>query len=134
MTTQAGRGPSRWRGSDPDVRVGDAERNEVAERLSGHYTDGRLDQGEFSERLDRAMSAKTRSELSGLLADLPGPPAQPRRQRGHVGRFLLLVLIVLAAVAVGQALLRSYLVLVVIAIAVLLWLRYGPHRGGRRPL
>ena len=53
------------------LRVSDAERNEVAELLSKHYGDGRLDAAEFQERLDRAMSAKTRADLSGLLADLP---------------------------------------------------------------
>ena len=40
------------------MRVSDAERNEVAEQLSKHYADGRLDAAEFKERLDQAMSAK----------------------------------------------------------------------------
>ena len=129
MTAQTGRGPAfRWRAGGPDVRVGDAERTEVADSLSQHYSDGRLDQDEFSERLDRAMSAKTRSELAGVLTDLPGTPAPPRPHRGHAGRFLLLVLIVLAVAATAQAIIRSYLVLVVIAMAVFLWLRYGPRR------
>jgi Flp pilus assembly protein TadB len=110
------------------MRVSDAERSEIADRLSKHYGDGRLDQAEFSERLDRAMSATTQSDLSGLLADLPGdgPPARrPRPHRGHLARFLLLVLAVVIAAAVGQALLRSYLVLIVIAALVFLWLRFA---------
>jgi len=53
------------------VRIGDAERNQISEQLSKHYSDGRLDASEFQERLDKAMSAKTRADLSGLLADLP---------------------------------------------------------------
>jgi Domain of unknown function (DUF1707) len=57
---------------DPSLRVGDAERSEVADLLAKHYSDGRLDHAEFSERLDQAMKAKTISELTGLLADLPG--------------------------------------------------------------
>ena len=70
-----------------DMRVGDAERAEIADRLARHFSDGRLDEAEFSERLDRAMRAKTKADLSGLLADLPGdesepaPPAGRRHQR-----------------------------------------------------
>ena len=56
---------------DNNLRIGDAERNEVSELLSMHYSDGRLDAAEFQERLDRAMNAKTRADLSGLLVDLP---------------------------------------------------------------
>ena len=71
---------SRWDvpwGSSPrsdqnaNMRIGDAERNEISELLSKHYSDGRLDAAEFQERLDQAMSAKTRADLSGLLDDLP---------------------------------------------------------------
>ena len=68
------------------MRVGDAERNQVADALSQHYSDGRLDANELKERLDRAIGAKTRGDLSGLLTDLPplAPPAPPpptRRRR-----------------------------------------------------
>ena len=59
--------------SDQQMRVSDAERQEVADRLAVHYGDGRLDQAEFDERLGRAMSAKTRADLNGLLDDLPEP-------------------------------------------------------------
>jgi len=68
---------------DPSLRVGDAERSEVADRLAQHYSAGRLDHAEFSERLDRAMKAKTASELIMLLADMPG--AEPVRAMGSVG-------------------------------------------------
>jgi hypothetical protein len=53
------------------MRVSDAERAEMADTLSKHYADGRLDDAEFKDRLDRAMGAKTRADLNGLLADLP---------------------------------------------------------------
>ncbi len=77
---------SRWtRGStssaDPNMRISDAERAEVADRLSKHYSDGRLDQAEFNERLDRAMNAKTQADLNGLFADLPAIDDQERRSR-----------------------------------------------------
>ena len=67
-----------WPGAD--MRVGDAERAEIADHLARHFSDGRLDEAEFSERLDQAMRAKTMADLSGLLSDLPGSdPAAARR-------------------------------------------------------
>jgi hypothetical protein len=80
-------GPRTWRQApDPGMRVGDTERNQVAEALSEHYSAGRLDSTEFKERLDKAMAAKTRGDLTGLLSDLPllappAPPPAPRRRR-----------------------------------------------------
>jgi hypothetical protein len=56
---------------DQHMRVSDAERAEVADRLAAHYSDGRLDRAEFDERVARAMSAKTRADLNGLFDDLP---------------------------------------------------------------
>jgi Flp pilus assembly protein TadB len=56
---------------DLGMRVSDADRSEVADRLARHFGDGRLDQAEFDQRLDQAMRAKTRADLVGLLADLP---------------------------------------------------------------
>ena len=69
-------------GPGADMRVGDAERAEIADRLARHFSDGRLDEAEFSERLDRAMRAKTMADLSGLLSDLPGEDAPPPPQGG----------------------------------------------------
>jgi hypothetical protein len=76
-----------WPGSD--MRVSDAERTEIADCLARHFSDGRLDEAEFSDRLDRAMRAKTMADLSGLLSDLPGSepgPPQPggRRQQRKI--------------------------------------------------
>jgi hypothetical protein len=63
---------------DQGMRVSDTDRADVADRLARHYSDGRLDQAEFDERLDRAMRAKTRADLHLLLADLPeGQPLPP---------------------------------------------------------
>jgi Flp pilus assembly protein TadB len=68
------------------MRIGDAERTEIADRLARHFSDGRLDEAEFGDRLDRAMRAKTKADLSGLLADLPpdsvtAPQGGRRHQR-----------------------------------------------------
>ncbi len=90
---------------DPSIRIGDAERNEVAEALSQHFSAGRLDDAELKERLDQAMTAKTGADLSGLLSDLPPLPGQqpgaapvPRHGRG-AGVWLLVGVVVLALMA-----------------------------------
>ncbi len=71
---------------DANVRIGDAERTEVADRLAKHFGDGRLDDTEFSDRLDRAMRAKTMAELTELLADLPETEPFPAPPGGGAGR------------------------------------------------
>ncbi len=100
------------------MRISDADRAEVADRLSKHYSDGRLDQAEFDERLDRAMKAKTHADLDGLFADLPAdepgkvpppPPAvRPPYTRPQAGqrrhRIVGLILIILVAIVIGRAL------------------------------
>jgi len=91
--------PPLFRGSDQHLRVSDAERQAVADRLAEHFADGRLDRAEFDDRVGRAMNAKTRADLSGLFSDLPetGAPAVPevpRRRHGHP--VLLLALLIVA--------------------------------------
>jgi hypothetical protein len=91
--------------SDQQLRVSDAERQAVADRLAQHFSEGRLDQAELDERVGRAMSARTRADLSGLLHDLPdtGAPAvpeRPRRRRGHP--VLLVVLLAVLALAAAN--------------------------------
>lgn len=87
-----------------ELRVSDAERSQVADALSKHFADGRLDQAEFDERMQRAMSAKTRGQLAGLFDDLPplGPPAASvvevsRRRRGSFALVVVTLLIFMAA-------------------------------------
>jgi hypothetical protein len=92
--------------SDEHLRVSDADRQAVTDRLSQHFADGRLDQAEFDDRVERAMSAKTRGDLTGLFTDLPeaGAPAVtgPPRRRHHP--VLLLALFVVLASAAGHLL------------------------------
>jgi len=76
--------------SDQHLRVSDAEREAVCGRLAEHFAAGRLDQAEFDDRVGRAMSAKTRGDLRGLVADLsetgaPGGPELPRGSGGTPG-------------------------------------------------
>jgi len=57
-----------------DLRVSDAEREPVIERLQDAYAEGRIDHEEFDLRTHLAMTAKTRGDLSGLTADLAPAP------------------------------------------------------------
>lgn len=62
----------------PDqLRVSDAERTTVQERLRRAVADGQLDLHEFDIRLQSVWAAKTRGELARVSADLPEPPPPP---------------------------------------------------------
>jgi hypothetical protein len=62
---------------DPDVRVSQAERDEVVAVLATHYADGRLTMGEYEERCDAALAARTGRDFEPLFADLPSGPVAP---------------------------------------------------------
>ena len=61
----------------PAVRASDRERDAATGRLQDAFAEGRLDDAEFDARMRSALSARTRADLDGLLADLPvdGPAA-----------------------------------------------------------
>ena len=54
-----------------DIRIGDRERDAVAEVLRKASVDGRLTMEEFDDRLAAALQAKTYADLDPLVADLP---------------------------------------------------------------
>lgn len=58
------------------VRVSDAEREAVVERLNTATSEGRLTLEEFGERAAEAYCARTRGELDKLVADLPSSGAR----------------------------------------------------------
>ena len=71
-----------------DMRIGDAERERAIAQLGRHVGDGRLDLTEFGERCEAVTAARTRSELSGVLADLPRLPDPERAARVRRGVLL----------------------------------------------
>jgi hypothetical protein len=139
-------------GNAADVRASDAERTEVAERLSKHYQEGRLDQAEFNERLDRAMNAKTRADFNGLFYDLPELPDESEkvtkngqqrfnpvktqqrqesrmRQRSAFSYLLFMAVVAIAAIVVAHVVLHSWFLWLLIAVVAFFWLR---NEQGRR--
>ncbi len=141
---------SRRRGSNPGMRVSDVERSEVADRLSRHYSDGRLDQAEFDDRLHRAMNAKTQGDFAGLFDDLPDLPGdEPGMEAPHadaaqyhhpvrvsrrrcsgasLDRILFFVAVVVAAVVLGHALVHTLLIWVLVGLVAVLCLRGSGRR------
>jgi hypothetical protein len=52
--------------------VGDPERDSAADAIGSAYVRGYLSDGELSQRLDVALSARSTRELSASVRDLPG--------------------------------------------------------------
>ncbi len=118
--------------ADATLRASDEERNAVADKLSRHFAEGRLDQAEFKTRLDTAMSAMTRGDLHGLFYDLPRLPADPPtpvpRRRRIVPALFLVLFVGLVAVAMVPWWPFWHVPWVLIAIvAFFVWRRSGWH-------
>jgi Domain of unknown function (DUF1707) len=99
--TQEGHPSNQPRLPQPDLRASDAERHQIAQLLGEHYADGRLDESELEDRLAEAMSAKTRWQLSSLVADLPRladrQPVVPPPRRWRTGLLVVAAGLVLVA-------------------------------------
>lgn len=123
---------------DERIRVSDADRERVAERLREHFAEGRLTSDELEERIAAALTAKTVGDLRRPLADLPAqasvPGSGPTRaavravpprlaRRGAAIRWrphplpLLLIAVVAAVLLPGTGAL-----LVMVKIVALVWL------------
>jgi hypothetical protein len=62
------------------MRASDAERDHAIGELQNRFAEGRLSQETFLYRMDAALNAKDRNELSELFTDLP---VQTRRKAGQ---------------------------------------------------
>jgi hypothetical protein len=56
-----------------NIRISDADRERIVERLREHYAVGRLTSDELDERVTAALSAKTYGDLRAVMTDLPEP-------------------------------------------------------------
>lgn len=135
-----------------NLRVSDAERQEVADLLGRHYSDGRLDKAELDDRVSRAMSAKTRGDLNGLFDDLPdldgagsgeepddrdgtlAAPYRTDRRHGRAHPVLIIVAAIVVASVAGHVLMHVLFVpwLAIIALIAVVALvnrnRHGRYR------
>jgi uncharacterized membrane protein len=118
----------------PELRLGDAERQQALDALGEHFAQGRLTREELDERSDAVWSAKTHGDLSPLFADLPvGRAPRPERSRMQgrpgprpfPGPFLRPLLVPLFVVLVVLTVL-THLPLVLLAVA--LWFVLGHRR------
>ena len=133
--------------ADASLRASDDERNAVADKLSRHYAEGRLDETEFKSRLDTAMSATTRGDLHGLFHDLPPLPSEPPPPPPRHRRILPFVFLVAFVAIVAGATIPFYplyhvpwLLLAVVgfvlwrrAVGRAGWYHHHHHHDGGRP-
>ena len=118
-----------------NIRISDADREQVTARLRDHFAEGRLTSDELDERITATLNAKTFGDLRGILADLPepgplGPQPQPEPvpagwtarpvyyRRGP--RFLPVALLILFAALILPG--PGWAFFAVIKIALLAWL------------
>ena len=67
------RDPGAVTDASPEIRVSDAERQRVVDRLRDETAAGRLTLDEFDERVGEALAARTRADLMRCLRELPDP-------------------------------------------------------------
>jgi hypothetical protein len=56
---------------NPAIRAANADRERTVDVLKAGFTEGRLTQDEYNDRMGRAFQARTYGELAALTADLP---------------------------------------------------------------
>jgi len=68
---------------DENLRIGNPERDAVVARLNHALAEGRLELGEYEERVGHVYAARTAGELVPITADLPAPlpPPAPKPKR-----------------------------------------------------
>lgn len=81
------------------IRVSDADREVVADRLRAAAAEGRLTLDEADERQSLAYAARTADDLAVLTTDLPAPPAPPVELGPRARRRLAIHAAVVAVIA-----------------------------------
>ena len=130
---------------DPELRIGDAERDTAIAELGDHFAAGRLNREEFDERSGRAMQARRQVDLAPLFADLPkpvpaGPPAMRRGPDPRWPLFWLAPMLLVAAVVTAVVTSTPWVIWLVVTLFLFSgpWRRrafamqHGQHPVGRR--
>jgi DUF1707 SHOCT-like domain len=73
----------------PAIRASDKERDAAVERLQVAFAEGRIDDQEFDDRMRSALTARTRTDLDRVLADLPCSGGLASVPMQTTGRLLL---------------------------------------------
>lgn len=95
--------------SEAERRAGNADRDRYIDHLANAVSTGHLREEEFSERRDKALLAKTKTDLITLVADLPDMPVKEIRTHnvtyqvagGHFSPWRWGVVLVLSVSAIG---------------------------------
>ncbi|CAN5788407.1 hypothetical protein BH20ACT6_BH20ACT6_13030 [soil metagenome] len=124
--------------ANPELRIGDAERDAAVTSLGEHFAAGRLTREEFDERSDQVVQARTQSQLNRLFTDLPQahptPGADRSSDRGASSApawFPRIPWVPILLVLVGIAVITHFPFLPLVFLG-LLWF-FGPLRHGWRP-
>src|ERR1700761_7134663 len=95
-------------GRESHLRAADADREQIADQLRTSHAEGRLDLGEFQQRLEHCYEAKTFGELAEIVSDLPreesaarvpAPRVGPGRRPGWLLALIGLLFVVMVASA-----------------------------------
>ena len=71
--------------TEPRMRAGDSDRQAAVDRLTAHFTDGRLDADEYDERVGKAYAATFTDQFADLFVDLPDEKATRADHSGWPG-------------------------------------------------
>lgn len=71
---------------DPRMRAADTDRQATVDRLTDHFTAGRLTASEYDDRVRQAYASTYLDELPALLADLPDDRGRGWDGGGTAGR------------------------------------------------
>ena len=96
--------------------VSDSDREAATVALRSHYASGRLSLSELTERLQVALTARRRGDLSAALRELP----QPWRDRSELhrrGTGIIRRAFFLAKVVTGWAMVNVFLLVAFAAVA-----------------
>ena len=130
-----------------DMRSSSADRERAVDVLKAAFAEGRLDQEEYTTRVEQVYTSRTYGDLAVLTADLPAgplgtleqakqlpaqatspapmPPAVRRRRRSGLPLPFIICLIVVLATAAGHVSVAPAVIVIVLFVMlnIFRWLR-----------